>query len=216
MKKLVTLVLLILSVSFNVTAQTDSLATEQIVAQDTVLEKSSKEKQSRRVSDLKIYGGVSGSKILLSNSTYESAYAAGYILGVSYRKGKYGYWEVGLNYNGSVIALDDVSTLEQNMPVVQTDLPLTAGINLLGAARRVLGLRLFGGLVPGYITRLGSNPFGLTYDDLNRLQLSGRLGVGVDIFFFFIEVGYNYGFIDLLNNQDSNMSQGNFILGFRF
>jgi hypothetical protein len=215
MKQLFPLLLFIILCNLGAVCQTDSLTTEQVV-QDTVVEESADSKSYKRVSDFKVYGGVSASKILLSDSPYESAYAAGYILGFSYKKGRYGYWEIGINYNGSVVALDDVTILDQNMQIGQLELPLSAGINLLGTTRRVLGIRLFGGLVPGFITSIEDNPFGLVEDDFNRFQLGGRLGVGVDVLFLFVEGGYQYGFIDLLDEDNSNLSQLYFLLGFRF
>jgi hypothetical protein len=216
MKKIYLLPLFTILFSMGVFAQEDSLSTDQVVVQDTLIEESPNKKPPKRVSDFKIYGGVSASTIVLSNSTYESAYAAGYNLGLAYRKGRYGYWELGINFNGSVVALDEVTTLAQNMQISHLELPLSGGINLLGTTRRVLGLRIFGGLVPGYVVRIGDNPFGLEEGDFNRFQLGGRLGVGLDVLFLFIEAGYQYGFIDLLNDQDSNLSQLDLRLGFRF
>lgn len=216
MKKLFPLLLFAILLNSSAFAQNDSIPDKDIPVQDTVIEKSTKEKVHKRVSDFKFYGGISASTIVLSNSTYEAAYAAGYNLGFAYRKGRYGYWEVGLNFNGSVVALDDVSTLEQNMQIRFLEVPLSGGINLLGTTRRVLGLRIYGGLVPGYVVKIGDNPFGLEEGDFNQFQLGGRVGVGVDVFFLFIEAGYQYGFIDLLNDQDSNLSQLDLRLGFRF
>ena len=102
------------------------------------------------------------------------------------------------------------------MQISHLELPLSGGINLLGATRRVLGLRIFGGLVPGYVVRISNNPFGLEKGDFNQFQLGGRVGAGLDVFFLFIEAGYQYGFLDLLTDQNSNLSQLDFRLGFRF
>jgi len=197
-------------------AQTDSIPDNDTAVQDTVIEESSKKKPHKRVSDFRIYGGVSASKILLSNSPYESAYAAGYLLGFSYRKGRFGYWEIGVNYNNSVVSIDSLNILEQNLQIHQLEVPISAGINVLSLTRRVFGLRLFGGVVPGYIAGVSDNPFNLVKDDFNLFQLSGRVGAGVDVFFLFIEIGYQYGFIDVLKDQDSNLSQLDLRLGFRF
>ena len=216
MKKLLPLLLFAILLNSSAFAQNDSIPEMDAPVQDTVIEKSSKEKGPKRVSDFKIYGGISASTIVLSNSTYEAAYAAGYNLGFAYRKGRYGYWEAGLNFNGSVVALDEVTALEQNMQISHLELPLSGGLNLLGATRRVLGLRIYGGLVPGYIVKIGDNPFGLEQGDFNQFQLGGRVGAGLDVFFLFIEAGYQYGFLDLLTDQDSNLSQLDFRLGFRF
>lgn len=215
MNKLFPLLLFATLYSFSTFAQTDSIPDNSAAVQDTVIEESSKKKQYKRVSDFKIYGGVSTSKILLSNSPYESAYAAGYLLGFSYRKGSFGYWEIGVNYNNSVVSVDDAA-FQENMQIRQLELPLSAGINVLSLTRRVFGLRLFGGVVPGYIVGVSDNPFNLDKDDFNRFQLGGRVGAGVDVLFLFLEVGYQYGFIDLLIDQDSNLSQLDFRLGFRF
>jgi len=216
MKKLFALLLFAILFCLGAFCQTDSISDENTAVQDTVIEKSSKNKVHKRVSDFRIYGGVSTSKILLSNSSYESAYAAGYALGLSYRKGRFGYWEIGANYNNSVVSLDDVNVFHENMQIRHLEVPLSAGINLLSLTRRVLGVRLFGGVVPGYIVGISDNPFNLAENDFNRFQLGGRVGVGVDVFFLFIEGGYQYGFMDLLKDQDSNLSQLDFRLGFRF
>ena len=154
----------------------------------------------------------------MSNSSFESAYAAGYLLGFSYRKGRLGYWEVGLNYNNSTVSLDDadVNILEDNMQIRQLEVPLSAGVNLLSMTRRVLGVRLFGGVVPGYIASVGDNPFNLGEGDFNHFQVAGRVGAGVDVLFLFLEVGYQYGFMDVLKDQGSHLSQVDLRLGLRF
>jgi len=216
MKKEYALQLCFILLSMGAFAQPDSISSEQKAVQDSIAEESQGKKTHKRVSDFKIYGGISASTIILSNSTYESAYAAGYNLGFAYRKGRYGYWEIGVNFNGSVVTLDEVTAFEQNMQINQLELPLSGGINFLGTTRRVLGLRIFGGLVPGYILKIGDNPFDLGEEDFNQFQLGGRLGVGVDVIFLFLEFGYQYGFLDLLKDQDSNLSQLDLRLGFRF
>ena len=216
MKKLSLPLLLLILINTVSIAQIDSLATENVIVQDTMVDKSPEKKSYKRVSDFKIYGGISASQILLSNSTYESAYSAGFIAGFSYKRGRFGYWEAGLNYNGSVVGFDDVTTTEQTMYIRQFELPLTVGLNLLAQTRRVLGLRIFGSAVPGYIFSVGDNPFGLSKGNFNQFQLGGHLGVGVDVFFLFVEGGYQYGIMDLLKDQDSNLSQLYVLLGFRF
>jgi len=216
MKKIISFLLFLILFNINAFTQTDSIPADGVVVQDTVIENISKKKSHKRVSDFKIYGGVSTSKILLSNSSYESAYAAGYLLGFSYKRGRFAYWEIGVNYNNSVVSLEDVNVLEENMQIRQLEAPLSFGINLLSLTRRVLGVRVFGGVVPGYIVGIDDNPFNLGEDDFNRFQLSGRVGAGVDVFFLFLEVGYQYGFIDLLKDQDSDLSQLDLRLGFRF
>jgi len=197
-------------------AQTDTISGQEDKVQEPLVEEGKKKKQFKRVSDFKFYGGISASKIAVSDINFESAYSTGFLLGVSYRKGRFGYWEIGANYNNSVITLEGENILEDNFQIRQLEMPLSAGVNLLSATRRVLGVRLFGGVVPGYVVSTTDNPFNIDEDDFNRFQFSGRAGVGVDVLFFFIEAGYQYGFTDVLENQSSNLNQFDFRLGFRF
>lgn len=209
--------------------QTDASEVQEPVIQDTsvvqkpvipdtavVQEPEIQKVTKKRVSDFKIYGGLSLSSILLSDSDVESAYASGFSLGASYMRGKYFYWEIGVNYNGCIVGFEDVLQSEKTLEYRQLNFPVTVGLNILGETRRVLGIRAFVGVVPGAIIDVQPNPFELSQDDFNEFQMGGRLGVGVDILFLFVEVDYTYGFLDLLQDQDSNLSQVNFLLGFRF
>jgi hypothetical protein len=203
-------------------SQVDSLSVDEKPAEKEVTDNTSEEddnsgkKEHKRVSDFKAYGGISVSNILLSDGPLESAYATGFLLGVAYRKGRFAYWEIGANYNNSVVSIEGVNALEENMNIRQVELPLSAGLNLLSATRRVVGVRLFGGVVPGYIVNVSNNPFNLEVDDFDQFQLGGRAGVGVDVLFLFLEVGYQYGFLDMLKERGSNLSQIDFRLGVRF
>ena len=61
----------------------------------------------------------------------------------------------------------------------------------------------------------------LVKNDIADFMFYGQGGVGVDIAFFFIEVGYNYGLSNIINDIEnesikSNPSQTYVNLGFRF
>ena len=196
-------------------AQIDSLQTDASAVQEPEIQDDNK-KVKRWVSDFKVYGGLSVSSILLSGSGVESAYSAGYAFGASYRRGKYFYWEIGANFNGAVVGFEDVLYSGKTLEFRQLNFPLTVGLNILGETRRVLGIRAFAGVVPGVITKVPSNSFQLSISDFNEFQMGGRLGLGVDVLFLFVELDYTYGFLDMLQDQGSNLSQVNFLLGFRF
>jgi len=216
MKNLISLLFFALFAHLAVFSQVDSLSATQEAAQDTVPSESSKEKDHKRVSDFKIYGGVSAGTILLSESPFESAYGTGFLFGAAYRKGRFAYWEIGFNYNNSVVSIEGVNALEENLNIRQVEIPISGGFNLLSLTRRVVGVRLFGGVAPGYIVNISNNPFNLEEDDFERFQLGGRVGIGVDILFLFLEAGYQYGFLDMLKERGSNLSQVDFRLGVRF
>lgn len=199
-----------------VNAQNDSISIGEKVVEEQPVQESPSGKSKKKVNNFKIFGGVSTNKMLLSESEYESAYAAGYVVGLSFRSGKYGYWELGLNYNGQVVGFENVLSTQKTMEIRQVDIPVSVGFNILGETGRIVGLRVFGGLVPAYITGIKNNDFDLTVDDFNRFQLAGHIGIGVDVLFLFAEAGYQHGFIDMLSDVGSKPSQLYFILGFRF
>jgi hypothetical protein len=197
-------------------AQTDSLQTDTTVVQEPKVPDTQKKSSKKGASDFKIYGGLSASSFLSSDSEVESAYSTGYSLGASYRRGKFFYWELGANYNGTVVGFENVLQTEKTLEFRQLNFPVTVGLNFLGGTGRILGIRAFGGVVPGVITEVLDNPFDLSKGDFNEFQMGGRLGVGVDVLFLFVELDYTYGFLDMLQEHSSNLSQVNFVLGFRF
>ena len=93
---------------------------------------------------------------------------------------------------------------------------MLVGLNLLSTVRRVLGLRVFAGVSPGYVLGVSDNNLNLTKDDFNSFQISGEAGVGVDVIFLFVDVGYSHGFNDMFKDNNSQLSQVFINLGFRF
>jgi len=181
-------------------------------------------KEYKRRDDFKVFGGITSSNLNVSGSEFESAYAVGYDLGFSYRRGRFTYWELGLRFYGSTVEMKrnnssgggPIPLSERTVGINQLELPFTFGINLLSPTRRILGLRLFAGISPGAIIDVGENRLELSQDNMNTFQFAAHTGVGVDVLFLFVEGGFNYGFTDVLSNHKSNLSQLYLNLGFRF
>ena len=174
-------------------------------------------KTYKRISDFKIYGGISLSQVAESGQKYSSGYSTGFNAGFAYRRGRFAYWELGARYNGSIVLLNELSeNNEETLQIGQLEVPALVGLNLLSPLRRVFGLRLFAGVSPGYIIAVSDNNLNLTKDDFNSFQISGQAGVGIDVLFLFIDVGINRGFNDLFKDNNSQLMQGFVNLGFRF
>jgi len=80
----------------------------------------------------------------------------------------------------------------------------------------LVGLRVFVGAVPAFTLNVAENKLDLTKDDINSFIMYGQGGIGIDIAFFFLETGINYGFSDVLKSYDSKPYQAFVNLGFRF
>jgi hypothetical protein len=82
---------------------------------------------------------------------------------------------------------------------------------------RVLSVRLFASAVPSVTLSVGDNSYGITKDEVNSFIMYGQGGLGINVAFLVIELGYNYGFNELISSYpDSNPGQVFVNLGFRF
>ena len=176
-------------------------------------EKKAKPKQ------LNFYIGGNSNTMSGSTASYNANSALGYQLGVAFKKGSFTYWQVGLMYNYSAFGFNTVATnIDTGKLNVQAlDIPVTLGINFLSFAK-IVGLRAFVSAIPAFTLGVGNNDFGISKDNVNSFVFYVGGGIGVDIFFLMIDIGYNYGTGSLMKNSASstNPGQAYLNLGFRF
>ncbi len=196
-----------------------------IFAQDDATEQK-KEKKAR--SSFKVSAGANFNNLSLDSADeVTSSMTAGYNLGLSYKRGRFFYYEIGGRYNKRSFDVIDVSDPNEanqtvsSLSVSAIDMPLTGGINITSFADRLIGLRVFVSAVPSFSLGKDVDELGLEKDDITDFLFYGQAGVGIDIAFFFIEAGYNYGFSNIVNdiaNESikSKPSQGYVNIGFRF
>lgn len=228
--KLSLLLLVMVFISNIAVSQTDTTA---IVTQDTTAtvkaettkdqessdEKEKKEKKKR--SEIIAYLSATFNQ-LSTSSTYESVIAPGWALGAAYKHGRFFYWQVGARYNNAVYELNlagqTVDSIQDNLfSVKDIDIPVTAGLNLLYFTGRALGLRIYVSAVPAFVVGVGNSDYtNFTKDDVNSFNFYGQGGLGFDFLFLSIDAGYNYGFTDVFQNEQSTPGQVFVNLGFRF
>ncbi len=164
---------------------------------------------------------IGGNSNTMSGSTasYNANSALGYQIGVAWKKGGFTYWQVGLMYNYSAWGFNSVATTIDTgkLNVQALDIPLTVGINFLSFAR-IVSLRVYVSAMPAFTLGVGNNQFGITKDDVNSFIFYAQGGIGVDIAFLMIDIGYNYGTQSLMKNSVSSTNPGQAYvnLGFRF
>lgn len=203
-------------ISGTIIAQTDAKA------DSTKQETPDQEKKEKKKRDsFKVYGGVNFNGLNVPSNVYESKTGLGFLIGASYKRGKFFYWEIGARYSGNlydlaILGLPNDST-GNTFGVRAIDLPITGGINLTSFVDRLVGVRIFISAVPSFAIGVSDNDLGISKDDINSFNLLAQAGVGIDIAFIFLEAGANLGFSDLLENDiQSNPYQGFVTLGFRF
>jgi len=203
-------------------SQTDSLKMTQT---DTTLkqkDKKSKEKGTGWHDEFIIYVGGSLSNLSVSADKYKSHWAPGYMLGGAYKRGKFFYWQIGMRYNNSVYNLSDLTKADSTnvtdsvFSIRDIGIPITGGINFLSVTNRIFALRLFVSAIPSFAFGVGENDLGISKDQINTFNLYGQAGLGFNVFFLVLETGLNYGFMDVLKDNQSKPIQLFVHLGFRF
>jgi hypothetical protein len=194
----------------------------QVEADTVQHEEIKKEKKEKKKRDaFKIFAGATINNLLVSEDLYESTSMPGFMLGASYQRGRFFYWEIGARYNNYVFDLvptgaNGDTTLKNDFGVRVIDVPITGGINFTSFVSRIIGVRVFVSAVPSFFISMGENSALLKEENINRFNFHGQGGVGIDVAFIFIEGGFNFGFGDFMQTMDSNPTQVFVNLGFRF
>lgn len=186
---------------------------------DSIPETEKTKKEKKKSDSFKVLIGGTANSLAVSSDQYDASGNFGYIIGAKYKRGKFFYWELGARYNAAIYSLTDASTessTEDNLSINSIDVPVNVGVNILSVVSRLVGLRAYVGAVPTFTTGVGSNNLNITKDDINSFRMYGQAGLGVDIAFFFLETGVNYGFTDVFKEINSNPTQLFVNLGFRF
>jgi hypothetical protein len=183
-------------------------------------------KDKKKRDEFKVYGSMNFNSLKVDAENYETTTGLGWMLGGSYKRGKFFYWELGARYNRAVFDLanpaDTSSYFDRLFGVSNIDVPITFGINTLWFVSRIVNVRVFISAVPEFVIGVSESDLKIDgmlidKDRLNSFNICGQGGVGVDVAFIFLEAGINYGFLDLMKNvKTSNPVQGFVSLGFRF
>ena len=195
------------------TAKKDTVPITTVPTTTTTTATPSKEKR------FVLYAGPNISTLNVENDELNNESQTGWHVGLSWRSKGFLFSQFGLRYNSPVFSLfpaNGSGTGDHKFSVSAIDIPLTLGINILSGADKVLALRGFISAVPSFNIGVGDNDYGYDKDKIETFNFAGQLGIGVDVLFLVFELGYNYGFIDLLKDSDSKPGQAFLNIGIRF
>lgn len=177
-------------------------------------------KETKAKSSFKLAAGVNFNNLSLeSDNPLDSKSAVGYNLGISYKRGRFFYYEIGARYNQRKFGLRNPSESNNtaNFTVSAIDVPLTLGVNITSFVDRLVGLRVFGSAVPSFTINEDVSDVVFLEDQINSFTFYGQLGVGIDITVIFIETGFNFGLNSIVDTQGKAEPSQFFVnLGFRF
>ena len=166
-----------------------------------------------------IYAGPNISTLRVESEELNKESETGFHVGLSWRTQGVFYTQFGVRYNSPVYSIFPKTgndSGDHKFTISDIDVPITAGINLLSGNDRGLNLRGYLGIVPAFNIGVGDNDEGFAKDSVNTFVLYGQAGLGVDVAFLVFEVGYNYGFRDIIKNYNSKPGQWFLNIGWRF
>ena len=165
-----------------------------------------------------IYAGPNSNSMGGSTDKYNANSGVGYHIGVAWQKSGFIYGQFGVRFNNAIYGFQSKATSKDtgDLKVQAIDVPITAGINFLTIGK-IANLRAFVSAMPSFTIGVSDNNFGIDKDQVNSFIFYGQAGIGANVAFAMIDIGYNYGFSDLMKNFDNtNPSQWFLSLGIRF
>jgi hypothetical protein len=165
-----------------------------------------------------IYAGPNSNQMGGSTDKYNSNSGVGYHIGVAWQKSGFLYGQFGVRYNNAIYGFQSKATSKDtgDLRVSAIDIPLSAGLNFLSIGN-LASLRAFVSAMPSFTIGVNDNQFGIVKDDVNSFIFYGQVGIGANVAFAMIDLGYNYGFSDLMKNfENTNPGQWFLSLGVRF
>ncbi len=222
--KIVTGVVLVLGLVFFLAqtsqAQVDTTAkkdTVPVTTQPAASESTSKPKGKPTII---LYAGPNISTMRVESGDLENESKTGFHVGLNWRSKGFLYTQFGLRYNNAVYSVrptGGVPTGDSKFSINALDIPISLGINILNATDKVLNLRGFISAMPSFNLGVGDNDYHIEKDNIETFVFYGQLGLGADVLFMVFEIGYNYGFSDIIKDTDkSKPGQGFLNIGFRF
>ena len=165
-----------------------------------------------------LYAGPNVSTMRVESGDLDNESVTGFHVGLNWRSKGFLYTQFGLRYNNAVYSVFPAGrdSGDHKFSITALDIPITLGINILNATDKVLNLRGFISAMPSFNLGVGDNDYNIDKDAIESFIFYGQLGIGVDVLFMVFEIGYNYGFSDILKDAESKPGQGFLNIGFRF
>ncbi len=174
--------------------------------------------------DIRLFGGVNlsslstdGTEITLVDSIiHKKGFEAevGYQGGLSFTYGNHFYISPGIWYTKFTVNSylfkegndnKDKPDFENESSISMLSIPVRVGFRFINPeAEKIFNMRIFGGITGQHILSVNSSGDAeseLTKDDYENLMVSATAGLGVDILFLYMDLGYDLG---LSNFQKAN------------
>lgn len=174
--------------------------------------------------------GINTSRLSTDPKSGEMLARVGYQFGLDARIGERVYFQPGLFYFKQSSELKTTQQIDNNSPQQLEDELNRQGLQVLTQAGAYIvdnegfKFRFSVGPAVSFLTTVEENEFNLERDDFKGTNLTGNVGLGIDIFPLTLDYNYEFGLSDVFDNDTFSdnfygtprISRNTINLGFRF
>lgn len=148
--------------------------------------------------EIKGGGGINFLGLSQDHDEYKSEgqigyqFGAGVLIGQKFYVEPSVYWQRNASF---LIEKDDPENVEYQTSINSIRVPVHLGYHIIGGKEeKFVSLRIFAGPAGTFVTSVKSDLEKVTKDDLNTFLVDLDAGLGLDIWFIFLDVQYQFGF----------------------
>ena len=169
---------------------------------------------------VKVAFGINNSRLSTDNDNWSNGARFGYQMGGSWLLGNKLYVEPGIYWatiSSDMVNINDASlNFENKISILR--IPVFAGYHILGdASESFFNLRVFGGPSVSFITKVETSD--LIKDDFSKVLWGVDAGIGINVWWLFIDIGYEWGLNKVYSHDDHGSAKAQAFwanLGVRF
>ncbi|WNJ20603.1 outer membrane beta-barrel protein [Pontibacter sp. G13] len=158
--------------------------------------------------------GGNSSQWINNPDDVETAARVGYLFGGSFFLGDSWFLMPGVFWGNQSTRVDLGNGEEDNVNRRVLQIPIVGGYRFFHNTP-IFSLRPYTGPVLDFQTSVGDNDLGFDKGDFKDLVWQWRVGVGADIFNFTVDLAYDFGISDLLDDGNVSNQTFNLLIGFR-
>lgn len=133
-------------------------------------------------------------------------FGAGALIGEKFYVEPSVYWLRVAQY---AVLKDDPEEIENLVALNSIRVPVHLGYHIIGGKEeKVFALRVFAGPGFGFLTKVTSDLSDLTKDDFKSFNLDIDAGLGIDIWFIFVEAQYSWGMLKVMEEGSDAKVRG--------
>jgi hypothetical protein len=133
-------------------------------------------------------------------------FGAGVLIGEKFYVEPSVYWARLAQY---AVLKEDPEEIENLVALNSIRVPVHLGYHIIGGKEeKVFALRVFAGPAFGFLTKVTSDLSDVTKDDFKSFNLDIDAGLGIDIWFIFVEAQYSWGMLKVMEEGSDAKVRG--------